>query len=476
MRRIQEMKVKNIETSTIKRIAEAIRCGDLSVTEIAEWSIANRQDRGGVLEAYKTWNPDQFISEARAVDSVFAAGIDLGAFQGIPVSVKDLYGVSGYPTFAGCPRELAKKWQIEGPVVRALRHQLAIVSGKTHTVQFAFGALGTNVHWGTPRNPWDSKDHRVPGGSSAGAGVSLWEGSALLALGSDTAGSVRMPASFTGTVGLKTSKGRWSTSGIVPLSHTLDTAGPLTRNVTDSISAFGVIDPLVSKSPNDFFGRVENANLSDFNIGVCDWYFNDCDPGVAEGVMLALNELEQKGARISSVDFAEIEESNTLFTKGGLSAPEFASFINNEMLEFKEDLDPNVAGRFNAMESVEANEYITRCKHRLQLSSKMRENMLGFDAIVGPTIAISPPTLAEVSESKQYHRRNMAASRNTSTVNMLDLCAITIPVALDSINMPVGLHVISQHGDDEKLLAIALTFEKVLGSARERIGVPPLCK
>ena len=106
----------------------------------------------------------------------------------------------------------------------------------------------------------------------------------------------------------------------------------------------------------------------------------------------------------------------------------------------------------------------------------MHEGMLGFDAIVGPTIAISPPTLEEVAESKEYHRHNMAASRNTSTVNMLDLCAITIPVALDSINMPVGLHVISQHGDDEKLLAIALTFEKVLGSARERIGVPPLCK
>lgn len=476
MRRIQAMKIKNIETNTIKSIAGAIRCGDLSVTEIAEWSIANRQERGEILSAYKTWDSNRFISEARAVDSVFATGIDLGVFQGIPVSVKDLYGVKGYPTFAGCPRELEKKWQIEGPVVRALRQQLSIVSGKTHTVQFAFGALGTNAHWGTPRNPWDSKNHRVPGGSSAGAGVSLWEGSALLALGSDTAGSVRMPASFTGTVGLKTSKGRWSTSGIVPLSHTLDTAGPLTRNISDSISAFSAIDPFVSQSPNDFCARLDAADLSDFNIGVCDWYFNDCDPGIAEGVMSALSELEKKGARISSVDFIEIEESNTLFRKGGLSAPEFASFINNEMLEFKEDLDPNVAGRFNVMESMEANEYILRCNQRLELVSKMHEGMLGFDAIVGPTIAISPPTLEEVAESKEYHRHNMAASRNTSTVNMLDLCAVTMPVALDSINMPVGLHIISQHGNDEKLLAIALTFEKVLGSARERIGIPPLCK
>ena len=476
MKRIRTLKIKNIETNTIKNIAGAIRSGDLSATEIAEWSIANRQDRGEVLDAYKTWDSHRFLTEARAVDSVFATGIDLGVFQGIPVSIKDLYGVSGYPTFAGCPRELTKKWQSEGPVVRALRHQLAVVSGKTHTVQFAFGALGTNVHWGTPRNPWDSNHHRVPGGSSAGAGVSLWEGSALIALGSDTAGSVRMPASFTGTVGLKTSKGRWSTSGIVPLSHTLDTAGPLTRNIADSISAFSVIDPFVSQSPNDFYRRLETADISDFKIGVCDWYFNDCDPGVAEGVMSALSELEKSGARISAVDYTEIEESNALFKKGGLSAPEFASFINNEMLEFKEDLDPNVAGRFNVMESVEANEYIARCNYRLQLASKMQDSMFGFDAIVGPTIAISPPTLSEVAESKEYHRKNMAASRNTSTVNMLDLCAVSMPVALDAINMPVGLHIISQHGKDEKLLAIALTFEKVLGSARERIGTPPLCK
>jgi len=233
---------------------------------------------------------------------------------------------------------------------------------------------------------------------------------------------------------------------------------------------------LVSQSPNDFYRRLETADISDFKIGVCDWYFNDCDPGVAEGVMSALSELEKSGARISAVDYTEIEESNALFKKGGLSAPEFASFINNEMLEFKEDLDPNVAGRFNVMESVEANEYIARCNYRLQLASKMQDSMFGFDAIVGPTIAISPPTLSEVAESKEYHRKNMAASRNTSTVNMLDLCAVSMPVALDAINMPVGLHIISQHGKDEKLLAIALTFEKVLGSARERIGTPPLCK
>ena len=464
----------NIETRTIENLAAGLRDRTVRAVDLADWSIGNREARGETLHAYKTWQPDRFRAEAVAADAVFSAGIDLGPLQGIPVAVKDLYGVTGYPTFAGCSRELPEKWQREGPVVRALRHQLATVSGKTHTVQFAFGALGTNVHWGTPRNPWDSENHRVPGGSSAGAGVSLWEGSALLALGSDTAGSVRMPASFTGTVGLKTSKGRWSTAGIVPLSTTLDTAGPLTRTVADAVLAFAVIDPLVSEPVDAFAWRLATASPADFHIGVCDWFFNDCDPGVAEGVKSALDELSAAGARISNVECPELEDSVEMFRRGGLTAPEFAAFINNEMAAFRDDLDPNVAARFEVMEAVEAVEYMARCERRLELTSRMRDSMAGFDAIVGPTIAITPPVVDDVADPKGYHRANMGAARNTSTINMLDLCAITIPVALDAAAMPVGLHIVCPLGEDERALAIALAFEKVLGTARQRLGVPPL--
>src|SRR5919197_2584043 len=146
------------------------------------------------LNAYKTWAPDFALRQADAADAAFAAGNRLGALQGIPVSVKDLYGVKGLPTFAGSPRELPARWQREGPLVRTLRSQNAVIMGKSHTVEFAFGGLGLNAHWPTPWNPQDRKVHRSPGGSSSGAGVSLGEGTALLALGTDTAGSVRIPA------------------------------------------------------------------------------------------------------------------------------------------------------------------------------------------------------------------------------------------------------------------------------------------
>ena len=464
----------DIDTSSIEDLASAVRDGSVSGSGLAEWAIANHESRGAALFAYKAWEPDRFRAEAAAADAVLAAGIDLGPLQGIPVAVKDIYGVAGYPTFAGCSRELPEKWQAEGPVVRALRQQLATIPGKTHTVQFAFGALGTNAHWGTPRNPWDGENHRVPGGSSAGAGVSLWEGSALLALGSDTAGSVRMPASFTGTVGVKTSKGRWSTAGIVPLSTTLDTAGTLTRTVADAALAFAVIDPEVTEPAGAFCRRLGTASPADFHIGVCDWYFADCDSGVAEGVKSALDELAAAGARISPVELPELDEADAIFKRGGLAAPEFAGFINNEMAAFRDDLDPNVARRFEAMESVGAGEYMARCNQRLELARRAHDRMAGFDAIVGPTIAITPPIVDNVVDPRDYHRHNMATARNTSTVNMLDQCAVTMPVALDAAGMPAGLHIVCPLGADETALAIALAFEKVLGTARQRLGVPPL--
>ncbi|MDH3739338.1 MAG: amidase family protein, partial [Alphaproteobacteria bacterium] len=182
----------DIETASLETLAGALRDGSTSAMALADWAIDNHDRRGEAFHAYKTWDADKLRTQAIAADAVFAAGIDLGPLQGIPISVKDLIGVSGYPIFAGCPRPLPEKWQTEGPVVAAIRRQLGVISGKSHTVQFAFGGMGFNQHWGAPRNPWDAGEHRSPGGSSSGAGVSLGEGSALLAIGSDTAGSVRI--------------------------------------------------------------------------------------------------------------------------------------------------------------------------------------------------------------------------------------------------------------------------------------------
>ena len=227
----------------IAEIATRLGEGKLTARALAEEAIANHERFGPALMAYSQWAPEHALKCADAADAAFAVGSRAGPLQGIPTSIKDLFAVSGFPTFAGSPKRLPAKFEIDGPVVAALRRQLASVMGKTHMVEFAFGGTGQNAHYGSPYNPWDAKAHRSPGGSSSGAGVSLCEGSALLAFGSDTAASVRLPAAMTGNAGLKITKDRWSTEGIVPLSFTFDSPGILARSMADAAFSFASLDP-----------------------------------------------------------------------------------------------------------------------------------------------------------------------------------------------------------------------------------------
>ena len=463
-------------TDSLETIAAALRSGRLSAAEIGEWAVANHAARGEALQAYKTFDADRVRAEARLADAARATHNDLGPLQGIPVSIKDLFGVAGYPTFAGCPRELPEEWRREGPVVRSLRRQLAVIGGKTHTVQFAYGGLGANPHWGTPRNPWDASAHRSPGGSSSGAGVSLCEGSALLAIGSDTAGSVRIPASTTGTAGIRPTAGRWSTDGIVPLSPALDTAGVLARSVADMTIGFGAIDPQIEEDSVAWTRRLAAAELGDFRVGLCEWYFEDCDPGIAEGVRSALDELERAGLRLLPATMPQFEPATELFRRGGLHVGDFTRFINGEMSAYRADLDPTVAIRIEAMDALPASEHLQRV-HRLgELSREAHRSFGGMHALVGPTLPLTPPVMAEISGPEDHLRKNLRLVRNTNTASLLGMCAVTLPVALDGAGMPVGLHIVARGGDEETALALALACERALGPARERIGTPPMCR
>ncbi len=459
----------DIDTASLEAIAGGLRDASTSAMTLADWAIANHERRGEAFHAYKTWDAEKLRGEAAAADAVFAAGIDLGPLQGIPVSVKDLIGVSGYPIFAGCPRPLPEKWQAEGPVVGAIRHQLGVISGKTHTVQFAFGGLGFNQHWGAPRNPWDATEHRSPGGSSSGAGVSLGEGSALLAIGSDTAGSVRIPASMTGAAGMR------PTAGIVPLASSLDTAGPLTRTAADLALVFAAIDPLTDENALAFTERQRHGSLGDFHIGVCDWFFADCEPGIAEGVTAALDELVKQGLRTSPATLPHLDDVTEMFAKGGLHIGEFASFMNGEMRDYRADLDPTVAIRLKEAATFPASEHIARLKAIDRMAPAANAAFAGVHAIVGPTLPISPPKMSDLESPEVHLAANMRLVRNTNTASLLKLCAVTLPVALDAQGMPVGLQIVCPGGHDETALAIAMACERALGTARERLGVPPLC-
>ncbi len=452
-----------LASASIAELGAALRDGRVRAADLVEQAAENRDES---LRAYKLWLPERAAAAAAMADAAFAQGLDFGPLHGLPVSVKDLYGLVGTPTHAGTPRPLPAAWEREGPVVHAVRGGMACIVGKTHTVEFAFGGIGSNPHWGTPRNPWSRDVHRVPGGSSAGAGVSLWEGTAVVALGSDTAGSVRVPASFTGTVGVKTTRGRWSLDGLVPLSPTLDSAGILTRSVADAVLAFAVIDPRCTAPPGP-------ADLSGLRLGVVEALYDGCTLAVTDAVRAAIREVEGKGASIVAFSLPGLGAAQEIFAAGGLAAPEFVAFINRELPEFRTTLDPNVRSRFAAVESMTASEYLDRRARLARAADEADAGLAGLDGILSPTTPITAPRLDEVSDAEGYRDRNMAILRNTSPGNLLDLCGLSIPAGLDGDGLPIGLQIMAARGADERLLSVGLAVENALGTARERLGTPP---
>lgn len=448
-----------------------LRDGRLSARTVVEAAVDAHQRRGKHDNAYITWNGDGAFANAAAVDCVLTNGGDAGPLMGCAVSVKDNYGVPGFPIYAGASERLPEKWEKAGPVVEVLLSQLPSLMGKTHTVELAFGGLGTNAHWGAPRNPWDEVSQRVPGGSSSGAGVSLVGGTASLALGSDTAGSIRIPASMTGVAGLKLTAGRWSIDQIVPLSPTLDTPGLMAFRVDDLAFAFEAMDAAGSKAGR---GKSFELDLADLTFGVPERYFWECcSPGVAEAVETAIRSLESAGARIVKLDLPGAEEVFELFQRGGIAAAELASFLHTENTGLMNRLDRNVALRVEEAQNIPAWEYVHRRQVIDQLSEMAKPYIKKVDAILTPTVAITPPALSDLKDECEYKKSNMLALRNTVVANFLGLCALTMPVGQDRTGMPVGLQVIGGGNEETFLLEVGRAIERELGTGLDILGTPP---
>ena len=460
----------------IRDIAAAVRDGSTTFEAVISNAASRHRRFGEALDAYKHWDGDRALAEARADDALLRAGRDAGALMGMPISVKDIYGVHDMPTYAGTTKEMPKIWRTEGPVVGALRRGLAIPMGKTHTVEFAFGAVGATANWPSPRNPWDGEIHRACGGSSVGAGVSLAEGSALVALGTDTGGSVRIPASVTGQVGLKTTIGRWSTAGIVPLSSSFDTPGTLTRTVEDAISAFAAIDPAWDNA-EALFRRADGLEASDLRLAVPDELFwDDCSPGIAESVKGAIDKLAAKGAHVAQFPLPEAAEARERFIRGGLFGVEGLSFMDEYYPDRADTMDPNIGHRFKPSRQVDGVSYFTEMRKIAELAAAVDERLRSVDVLVTPTVPLTPPTMDDVSSIKGYSTANAMMARNTQPVNLLALSAVTMPIALDGAAMPVGLQLIARGGHEERLLAAAWAIERTLGTGRDRLGTPPMCR
>jgi aspartyl-tRNA(Asn)/glutamyl-tRNA(Gln) amidotransferase subunit A len=437
----------------LRAIAAGLADGSLNACDVTERAIGLHDP---TLDAYMAWEPSAARQQALAAGAAFAAGVQLGGLQGIPVSFKDLYGVAGMATFAGTPRALPAAWSAEGPLVTRLRHQLGVIVGKTQSVEFAFGGLGTSRHHPVPWNPRDLHTHRAPGGSSSGAGVSVIEGTALVAFGTDTGGSVRIPASLTGCFGLKTTLGRWSTDGIVPLSPSFDTPGILTRTADDAAFAFGALD-------GEPVPKVDGGKL---RLAIAPAFFwQDCDPGIAEQVEAALLLIEAAGAHVTNRDLPGCEEVFDAYRLGGIVSAELYAFLRGHLPQWLETLDPRVRRRMDDGRALEAWEYLQRKARYLTLGAGAAAAFDGIDAMISPTIPITPPAVALLADPETYARLNLAVLRNTCVVSFLGLCAVTLPAGTDAKGMPVGLQIIGPPQCEPRLLAIARHIELILAGA-----------
>ena len=397
------------------------------------------------------------FDEARALAS--APGIGQKPLAGLAVSIKDLFDVAGQTTSAGSlALQDALPAKQDAVAVSRLRSAGAAFIGRTNMVEFAFSGVGINPHFGTPSNPAASDLPRVPGGSSSGAAVSVAAGAAFIGLGSDTGGSIRIPAALTGIVGFKNTARLVPTGGTVPLSTTLDTACALTRSVTDAMLAHELLaQRRVTRSP---------APLRAYRLAVANTLMLDgLDATVKQAWQRTLETLRKAGTRVDELALSELDELGPMQASGGFSTAESYAWHHQLLADKAKFYDPRVAARIQRGASMSACDYIELLGTRRNWIKKMDLAMRGFDAILSPTVPIVAPPLAQVAPGAErdgaFFRINAALLRNTSVVNMLDGCAISIPCHADG-ELPVGLMVWAGALRDDSVLNIALQVEKLL--------------
>ncbi len=450
-----------IEHGGIAAFAAAFHAGGVSSESVTRAYLERIEALDGKLGAYQHVAAENAVRTACAMDELRAAGTDLGPLMGVPVAVKDIFAVDGMPTTNGSLLDTAQITGGEGAFVHRLKRAGAVILGKTRTVEFAFGATGVNTVRGTPWNPWDAVVKRVPGGSSSGSGVATAAGLAAFAIGSDTGGSVRIPACFNGLFGHKTTVGLWPTDGVFPLSTTLDTVGPLCRTAADAAIVYSVVTGVDIPTP---------ITLSGLRFGrPIDRFLDDLDEQVAACFEAALAALSEAGVEIVDIELPETGERADLFRD--IVPAEFIASLGREFFEREmARMDPISAARAAVGLHVATTDHAAVLRRHRKLKAVAGERFRGFDGWVTPTCPCLPMPVAEVDDPADLSRA-VLPSRNTQMANMYGICAITTPIHHFGSVLPVGLQVMCPAEADARALAIGLALEELFGGpAQPELG------
>ena len=442
-------------SSDVTRLQQALANGHTTCEAWVEQSLALAAQPAAAHVFTHLW-AESALASARHADAQRRSGVRLGPLAGLPVTIKDLFDVAGETTTSGsvvCASEAPA--ECDAPPVARLRASGAALLGKTNMSEFAFSGVGYNPHWGTPANSADATLARIPGGSSSGAAVSVGLGLAVAGLGSDTGGSLRIPAALCGLVGFKGSQARVTRQGAMELARSLDTVGAITRSVDDA----WLIDAVLSGQALS----VRQRSVKGLRLAVPTTLMQDeLDADVSKAFAHTLSRLSAAGALIDEVAWSELSEIATLNAPGGFSPVEAYAAHRHRLAADGARFDQRVAQRMALGQGVSAADYLTMIDQRHAWIGRSNQALQSFDAVICPTVPMVAPAIdATCASDVAFFAANRLLLRNTFAINYWDGCAISLPCQAPG-DLPVGLMLALANGHDAELLGVAKAIEAAL--------------
>jgi aspartyl-tRNA(Asn)/glutamyl-tRNA(Gln) amidotransferase subunit A len=453
---------RELATMSIVELSRLLASRQITSRQLVEQSLAAIHDPPG--EGARTFllvHQRDALAAADRVDAERRGGAKLRPLAGIPISLKDLFDEAGVVTL-GASKVLvgAPPATHDSTVVERLRNAGAVIVGRTSLTEFAYSCLGINPHYGTPKNVFDRATGRIPGGSTSGGAISVTDGMAAGAIGTDTGGSVRIPAALNGLVGFKPTARRVPRDGVLPLSFTLDSVGPIAKTVADC----ALLDQVLSAESDAAPGV---ARLRGLRLAVPKTVFqDDLSPAVASAFTAALSRLSVAGATLIELPMAEFGQAAIANPRGAITSTEAYSWHRQWMRDRADGYDPRVINRIRAGETTTAANYIELLQARERFIRAINAAASGYDAMLMPTTPDTAPTIAEATrDDAAYLRLNGRMCRNPSIVNLFDGCALSIPCH-EPGSAPVGLMIAGPQNTDRKVLSIGLAVEEVVWTRR----------
>jgi aspartyl-tRNA(Asn)/glutamyl-tRNA(Gln) amidotransferase subunit A len=442
---------------SIDNLLASIRVDELSYQQLIESSLA-KANHESAHAVFTQLYAEQALSIARNADTLKKAGVQLPALYGLPITIKDLYDVAGEVTTSGSVvLKGAAPAKQDAEIVKRIRQAGMAIIGKTNMSEFAFSGVGINPHYGTPQNPCDPAHHRIPGGSSSGAAVSVALGLSVAAIGSDTGGSIRIPAALCGLVGFKSTMRRVPTEGAIELARSLDTVCAMANTVADVLR----IDGVLSGSPLD----PRRIGIQGLRFAVPRAVMlDDLDQATAKAFGRTLQKLSAAGASIEEIPLQELTEIATINAPGGLSPIESYSAHKYFVDHLATQMDHRVVQRMLMGKGVSAADYLALLDARARWIKRVGEIIKPYDALICPTVPMQAPiTQALMDSDDEFFRVNKLLLRNTFAINFLDGCSFSIPMH-EQGELPTGLMLSCAGGEDAHLAQVALAVESICAS------------